>query len=214
MTLNKQHLTACLLFSMFPHMNSISSDLFQSFWGFFNVNVQSVSMMSLSFCRSSFHESLRQIGSVQNQGNQAAMGTYETMQHFSDIKEHLHTVKRDVEHLVQRNAQVWIGVWTLLICFTTKKSVDWTRWSALCCLESSWQGPEVSRVASHAFLLIHCSFCNLCRGPVSPILLLRHVQVRYQVVIWVASAWKSNHSSNFFASFSLFLLQKSTRSSS
>uniref|UniRef100_A0A669BAL3 Lectin, mannose-binding, 1 n=1 Tax=Oreochromis niloticus TaxID=8128 RepID=A0A669BAL3_ORENI len=48
--------------------------------------------------------SLRQIGSVQNQGNQAPMGTYETMQHFNDIKEHLHTVKRNVENLVQRNA--------------------------------------------------------------------------------------------------------------
>uniref|UniRef100_A0A8C9YBE6 Lectin, mannose-binding, 1 n=1 Tax=Sander lucioperca TaxID=283035 RepID=A0A8C9YBE6_SANLU len=33
------------------------------------------------------------------------MGTYESIQHFNDIKEHLHTVKRDVEHLVQRNAQ-------------------------------------------------------------------------------------------------------------
>lgn len=121
MTVNKQHLTACLLFNMFPHMNSISSDLFQSFWGFFNVNVQSVNTMSVLLCRNSFHESLRQIGSVQNQGNQAPMGTYETMQHFNDIKEHLHTVKRNVENLVQRNAQVWIGVWTLLICFRKKK---------------------------------------------------------------------------------------------
>uniref|UniRef100_A0AAX7V3A9 L-type lectin-like domain-containing protein n=1 Tax=Astatotilapia calliptera TaxID=8154 RepID=A0AAX7V3A9_ASTCA len=58
-------------------------------------------LKSLNELKSSFHESLRQIGSVQNQGNQAAMGTYETMQHFSDIKEHLHTVKRDVDHLVQ-----------------------------------------------------------------------------------------------------------------
>uniref|UniRef100_A0A3P9K604 Lectin, mannose binding 1 n=1 Tax=Oryzias latipes TaxID=8090 RepID=A0A3P9K604_ORYLA len=42
------------------------------------------------------------IGSVQ-QGNAAGMGTYETIQHFNDIKEHLHAVKRDVEQLAQRN---------------------------------------------------------------------------------------------------------------
>ncbi|XP_026571225.1 protein ERGIC-53 isoform X2 [Pseudonaja textilis] len=30
-------------------------------------------------------------------------GIYETTQHFNDIKEHLHVVKRDIEHLVQRN---------------------------------------------------------------------------------------------------------------
>lgn len=61
-------------------------------------------------CRNSFQESLKQIGSAQQQQQGAAggMGTYETMQHFNDIKEHLHLVKRDVEHLVQRSAQVGI----------------------------------------------------------------------------------------------------------
>uniref|UniRef100_A0A1A8I710 Lectin, mannose-binding, 1 n=1 Tax=Nothobranchius kuhntae TaxID=321403 RepID=A0A1A8I710_NOTKU len=59
----------------------------------------------LNEMRNSFHESLKQMGSVQHQGNAVGMGTYETIQHFNDIKEHLHTVKRDVEHLVQRNAQ-------------------------------------------------------------------------------------------------------------
>uniref|UniRef100_A0A8C2Z2Y0 Lectin, mannose-binding, 1 n=1 Tax=Cyclopterus lumpus TaxID=8103 RepID=A0A8C2Z2Y0_CYCLU len=53
----------------------------------------------------SFHESLKQISSAQHQGNAAGIGTYETVQHFNDIKEHLHMVKRDVEHLVQRNSQ-------------------------------------------------------------------------------------------------------------
>uniref|UniRef100_A0A3B3XRV5 L-type lectin-like domain-containing protein n=1 Tax=Poecilia mexicana TaxID=48701 RepID=A0A3B3XRV5_9TELE len=48
-------------------------------------------------------QSLKQIGSVQHQGNAGGAGTYETIQHFNDIKENLHTVKRDVEHLVQRN---------------------------------------------------------------------------------------------------------------
>lgn len=57
-------------------------------------------------CRNSFHDSLKQIGSAQHQGNAVGMGTYETMQHFNDLKEHLHTVRRDVEHLVQRTNQV------------------------------------------------------------------------------------------------------------
>uniref|UniRef100_I3JLD9 Lectin, mannose-binding, 1 n=1 Tax=Oreochromis niloticus TaxID=8128 RepID=I3JLD9_ORENI len=69
------------------------------------VATQQEVLKSLNELKNSFHESLRQIGSVQNQGNQAPMGTYETMQHFNDIKEHLHTVKRNVENLVQRNAQ-------------------------------------------------------------------------------------------------------------
>ncbi|XP_034048317.1 protein ERGIC-53 [Thalassophryne amazonica] len=60
-------------------------------------------LRNLNELKNSFHASLTQIGSAQHQGN--AMGTYETMQHFNDLKEHLHTVKRDMEHLVQRNAQ-------------------------------------------------------------------------------------------------------------
>uniref|UniRef100_A0A8C7YR27 Lectin, mannose-binding, 1 n=1 Tax=Oryzias sinensis TaxID=183150 RepID=A0A8C7YR27_9TELE len=59
-------------------------------------------LKSLNELRTSFHNSLNQIGSVQ-QGNAAGMGTYETIQHFNDIKEHLHAVKRDVEQLAQRN---------------------------------------------------------------------------------------------------------------
>ncbi|TNN85292.1 Protein ERGIC-53 [Liparis tanakae] len=62
-------------------------------------------LKSLNELRSSFHESLKQIGSAQHQGNAAGIGAYETAQHFNDIKEHLHMVKRDVEHLVQRNSQ-------------------------------------------------------------------------------------------------------------
>ncbi|KAJ4926047.1 hypothetical protein JOQ06_008231 [Pogonophryne albipinna] len=60
-------------------------------------------LKNLNELRNSFYESLKQIGSAQ--GNAGALGTYETIQHFNEIKEHLHTVKRDVEHLVQRNAQ-------------------------------------------------------------------------------------------------------------
>lgn len=73
----------------------------------------SLSVSSLCLCRNSFFESLKQIGSVQHQGNPGGMGTYETIQHFNDIKEHLHTVRRDVEHLVQRNVQVMIHVFNL-----------------------------------------------------------------------------------------------------
>uniref|UniRef100_A0A8D3A024 Lectin, mannose-binding, 1 n=1 Tax=Scophthalmus maximus TaxID=52904 RepID=A0A8D3A024_SCOMX len=62
-------------------------------------------LRNLNELRNSFHESLKQIGSAQQQGNAAGLGTYETIQHFNDIKEHLHTVKRDVEHLVQRSVQ-------------------------------------------------------------------------------------------------------------
>uniref|UniRef100_A0A667WWH6 Lectin, mannose-binding, 1 n=1 Tax=Myripristis murdjan TaxID=586833 RepID=A0A667WWH6_9TELE len=43
------------------------------------------------------------VTSSQHQGSAVGMGTYETVQHFNDIKEHLHLVKRDVEHLVQRS---------------------------------------------------------------------------------------------------------------
>uniref|UniRef100_UPI00398EBCE1 protein ERGIC-53 n=1 Tax=Pristiophorus japonicus TaxID=55135 RepID=UPI00398EBCE1 len=58
-------------------------------------------------------EVLRHVGelknSVTNALNQAAQppgggtGSYETSQHFNDIKEHLHIVKRDIGALVQRN---------------------------------------------------------------------------------------------------------------
>lgn len=56
---------------------------------------------NLNELRNSFYESLKQIGSAQHQGN--AVGAYETVQHFNDIKEHLHLVKRDVENLIQRS---------------------------------------------------------------------------------------------------------------
>ncbi|CAL8341076.1 unnamed protein product [Arctogadus glacialis] len=60
-------------------------------------------LKNLNDLRLSFQESLKQVGSVQHQGNAAGLGTYETVQHFNEIKEHLHSVKRDVDHLVQRS---------------------------------------------------------------------------------------------------------------
>uniref|UniRef100_A0A8C7H219 Lectin, mannose-binding, 1 n=1 Tax=Oncorhynchus kisutch TaxID=8019 RepID=A0A8C7H219_ONCKI len=35
-----------------------------------------------------------------HQANPVSMGTYETVQHFSEIQEHLHVVKRNIEHLI------------------------------------------------------------------------------------------------------------------
>ncbi|XP_012724451.2 protein ERGIC-53 [Fundulus heteroclitus] len=69
------------------------------------VSTQQELLRNLNELRNSFHESLKQIGSVQHQGNAGGAGAYETIQHFNDIKENLHMVKRDVEHLVQRNIQ-------------------------------------------------------------------------------------------------------------
>ncbi|KAK7896531.1 hypothetical protein WMY93_021856 [Mugilogobius chulae] len=62
-------------------------------------------LRNLNEFRNSFYESLKQIGSSQQQVNTGGMGNYESLQHFNDIKEHLHLVKRDVDHLVQKSVQ-------------------------------------------------------------------------------------------------------------
>nr|XP_012305518.1 protein ERGIC-53-like [Aotus nancymaae] len=46
-------------------------------------------------------ETVRLVSGIQHPGS--AGGVYETTQHFIDIKEHLHLVKRDIDNLVQRN---------------------------------------------------------------------------------------------------------------
>uniref|UniRef100_A0A8C9SNG4 Lectin, mannose-binding, 1 n=1 Tax=Scleropages formosus TaxID=113540 RepID=A0A8C9SNG4_SCLFO len=71
------------------------------------INTQQEVLRTLNELRNSFAESLRQVGSLQHQGN--AAGTYETVQHINDIKEHLHIVKRNVEHLIQRNVSFHPG---------------------------------------------------------------------------------------------------------
>uniref|UniRef100_A0A3P8Z8V3 L-type lectin-like domain-containing protein n=1 Tax=Esox lucius TaxID=8010 RepID=A0A3P8Z8V3_ESOLU len=67
------------------------------------VATQQEVLRNLDELRNSFHDSLKQIGATQHQANAVGMGTYETVQHFNDIKEHLHVVKRNIEHLITRN---------------------------------------------------------------------------------------------------------------
>lgn len=50
--------------------------------------------------RNSMSETLRLVSGVQHPGS---AGVYETTQHFMDIKEHLHIVKRDIDSLAQRS---------------------------------------------------------------------------------------------------------------
>ncbi|XP_077593501.1 protein ERGIC-53 [Stigmatopora nigra] len=68
------------------------------------VSSQQDLLRNLNEMRNSFHESLRQMGTGQNH-QQGGMATYESVQHFNDIKEHIHTVRRDLEQLVQRAVQ-------------------------------------------------------------------------------------------------------------
>lgn len=57
--------------------------------------------------------------------------------------------------------------------------IDWTlSLFCMCHTESSGEDGEVPRGAPHAFLPIHSSLYNLHHYPVSPVLLLHHVQVR------------------------------------
>lgn len=74
--------------------------------GFSNLSV----LDSLS--RNSMGETLRLVSGLQHHPGSSG-GVYETTQHFNDIKEHLHVVKRDIEHLVQRN-MVSIAIFVLL----------------------------------------------------------------------------------------------------
>uniref|UniRef100_A0A8B9H0A5 L-type lectin-like domain-containing protein n=1 Tax=Astyanax mexicanus TaxID=7994 RepID=A0A8B9H0A5_ASTMX len=55
------------------------------------------------YFRNTFSASVQQLAGGQ-QGHAGGLGSYETVQHFNDIKEHLHVVKRNIEHIIQRNA--------------------------------------------------------------------------------------------------------------
>uniref|UniRef100_A0A8D0LBI1 Lectin, mannose binding 1 n=1 Tax=Sphenodon punctatus TaxID=8508 RepID=A0A8D0LBI1_SPHPU len=65
------------------------------------VKTQEEVLRHVNEMRNSMSETLRLVSGIQHPGSIG--GAYETTQHFNDIKEHLHIVKRDIEHLVQRN---------------------------------------------------------------------------------------------------------------
>ncbi|EPY82713.1 protein ERGIC-53 [Camelus ferus] len=65
------------------------------------VNTQHEILRQVNEMKNSMSETVRLISGIQHPGS--AGGVYETTQHFNDIKEHLHIVKRDIDNLVQRN---------------------------------------------------------------------------------------------------------------
>ncbi|KAF6088253.1 lectin, mannose binding 1 [Phyllostomus discolor] len=65
-------------------------------------NTQQEILRQVNEIKNSMSETVRLVSGMQHPGS--AGGVYETTQHFNDIKEHLHLVKRDVENLAQRNA--------------------------------------------------------------------------------------------------------------
>ncbi|XP_061553712.1 protein ERGIC-53 [Phycodurus eques] len=70
------------------------------------VSSQQDLLRNLNEFRNAFYETLKQISASQQHHQQGGgVATYESVQHFNDIKEHLHSVRRDLEHLVQRGAQ-------------------------------------------------------------------------------------------------------------
>ncbi|XP_044513726.1 protein ERGIC-53 [Gracilinanus agilis] len=65
------------------------------------VKTQQEVLRQVNEMKNSMGETLRLVSGSQHTGT--AGSVYETTQHFNDIKEHLHVVKRDIEHLIQRN---------------------------------------------------------------------------------------------------------------
>ncbi|XP_004601758.2 protein ERGIC-53 isoform X1 [Sorex araneus] len=66
------------------------------------VNTQHEILRQVNEIKNSMSETVRLVSGVQHPGSAGAV--YESTQHFNDIKEHLHVVKRDIDHLVQRSA--------------------------------------------------------------------------------------------------------------
>ncbi|XP_032278651.1 protein ERGIC-53 [Halichoerus grypus] len=65
------------------------------------VNTQHEILRQVNEMKNSMSETVRLVSGIQHPGS--AGGVYESTQHFNDIKEHLHIVKRDIDNLVQRN---------------------------------------------------------------------------------------------------------------
>uniref|UniRef100_A0A671M2W7 Protein ERGIC-53-like n=1 Tax=Sinocyclocheilus anshuiensis TaxID=1608454 RepID=A0A671M2W7_9TELE len=66
------------------------------------INTQQEVLRNLNEVRDSL-SGFKQLTMGQQQGNAGGLGSYETVQHFNDIKEHLHVVKRNIEHIIQKN---------------------------------------------------------------------------------------------------------------
>ncbi|XP_076991443.1 protein ERGIC-53 [Tamandua tetradactyla] len=65
------------------------------------VKTQHEILRQVNEMKNSMSETVRVVSGIQHPGS--AGGVYETTQHFNDIKEHLHVVKRDIDNLIQRN---------------------------------------------------------------------------------------------------------------
>ncbi|XP_004579517.1 protein ERGIC-53 [Ochotona princeps] len=65
------------------------------------VNAQQEILRQVNEVKNSLSEAVRLVSGLQHPGS--AGSVYESTQHFTDIKEHLHMVKRDIDSLVQRN---------------------------------------------------------------------------------------------------------------
>ncbi|KAI4564740.1 hypothetical protein MJG53_015752 [Ovis ammon polii x Ovis aries] len=65
------------------------------------VNTQHEILRQVNEMRNSMSETVRLVSGIAHPG--PAAGMYETTQHFNDIKEHLHIVKRDIDSLAQRS---------------------------------------------------------------------------------------------------------------
>jgi len=69
------------------------------------VNTQHEILRQVNEMKNSMSETVRLVSGIQHPGS--AGGVYESTQHFNDIKEHLHIVKRDIDNLVQRNMMLF-----------------------------------------------------------------------------------------------------------
>ncbi|XP_065100050.1 protein ERGIC-53 [Paramisgurnus dabryanus] len=68
------------------------------------ITTQQEVLRNINEIRNSLSGSLKQLAAGQQQGHAGGLGSYEAVQHFNEIKEHLHGVKRNIEHIIQKNA--------------------------------------------------------------------------------------------------------------
>lgn len=66
------------------------------------INTQQEVLRNLDELRNTLTAQVKQLA-VNQQAGMGGAGAYESVQHFNDIKEHLHVVKRNTELIIQRN---------------------------------------------------------------------------------------------------------------